>query len=161
MEIRTGARRSTAVALAAASGLTLLLGAVGCGDSENEAVTDARQDRRIDRIQEKLDQQNSQPDKTVTETTTVPTTTTPPATTTAPPSSTGVSGSRSCGSGVSAGGSASCPFAVNVRDAYYQSGQSSSFEAYSPVTGQTYTVSCSGSGPATCTAGNNAVIYIG
>lgn len=57
--------------------------------------------------------------------------------------------------------STSCTFARNVRRDYVQSGRSSGFYSYSPVTGKTYWMSCSGSEPVRCTGGVNAVIYIG
>lgn len=72
----------------------------------------------------------------------------------APPSS----GSTSCGADVSAGPSTSCPFALNVADAYRSSG-SSVVDVYSPVTGKTYTMSCSSGSPHVCTGGNDASVY--
>jgi hypothetical protein len=66
---------------------------------------------------------------------------------------------RYCGSAYG-DGSASCPFVENVSADYYASGESSSFTSYSPTTELTYTVTCNGTDPAVCTAGNAAVIYI-
>lgn len=66
---------------------------------------------------------------------------------------------RYCGSAYGAG-SASCPFAENVSDDYFASGESGSFTSYSPTTGLTYTVTCNGDNPTVCTAGRAAVIYI-
>ena len=68
-------------------------------------------------------------------------------------------GAEDCG-GAFAAGSASCEFTNNVAADYAGSGGASSFTSYSPVTGKVYTVSCSGSDPAVCTAGINAIIYI-
>ena len=56
----------------------------------------------------------------------------------APASSTGAQ----CGGGLSTGPDTSCPFAHNVREAYRASGDASSISAYSPVTGETYVMSC-------------------
>ncbi len=57
----------------------------------------------------------------------------------------------------------SCEFAASVRSAYLSSGGNGGpmiIDAYSPVTGTTYTMSCSGGPVVTCTGGNNAVVYI-
>lgn len=59
------------------------------------------------------------------------------------------------GSGVT-----SCAFAGAVRQAYLDSGGSSYVSAYSPVTGTTYGMSCSGGAVVSCSGGNNAVVYI-
>ena len=64
-----------------------------------------------------------------------------------------------CGAGVSAGPNTSCPFALNVRDAYYASGPGTVY-VYSPVTGRTYAMYCSSSAPVVCTGGKNASVYI-
>lgn len=68
-------------------------------------------------------------------------------------------GSRSCGGSLSVGPNTSCGFAANVRDAYYSSGGDSVVDAYSPATGRTYTMQCSGGSPHVCTGGNNASVY--
>ena len=65
---------------------------------------------------------------------------------------------KSCGSGVYANGNTTCPFAHNVRNEYYNSGQSSVIRVHSPVTGSTYTMSCSSRSPHTCTGGNDASV---
>ncbi|OPX09104.1 serine/threonine-protein kinase [Gordonia sp. i37] len=58
----------------------------------------------------------------------------------------------------------SCAFAQAVRDAYNNSGsygQSRAVVAYSPVTGQAYTMACAPQGSAVvCQGGNNAVVYV-
>ncbi|WP_425310098.1 hypothetical protein AADG42_15605 [Ammonicoccus fulvus] len=57
----------------------------------------------------------------------------------------------------------SCPFAESVRAAYgMQSVRDSvvTVQAWSPVTGKNYTMTCSGSGLVTCTGGTNAVVYL-
>jgi hypothetical protein len=63
-----------------------------------------------------------------------------------------------CGGGLYAGPNTSCPFAVNVRDAYNSApGASATVRVYSPVTGETYTMSCGPAGDGiTCSGGNNA-----
>jgi protein kinase-like protein/sporulation related protein len=54
----------------------------------------------------------------------------------------------------------SCPFALEVADTYYRSGESSQIRAYSPRTGKSYQMQCGGSNPVICTGGTEAVVYI-
>jgi hypothetical protein len=69
-----------------------------------------------------------------------------------------VNGSR-CGSDFFAGPNTSCAFAANVRTAYGDAGGSATVRAYSPATGQTYTMHCARSGPSvTCLGGNDASV---
>lgn len=75
---------------------------------------------------------------------------------------------RSAGSGpydsVAVGSSVtSCEFAEAVWSQYVGHGGvggSKTVRAYSPVTGRTYTMSCSGGAVVTCTGGDNAVVHI-
>jgi len=67
-------------------------------------------------------------------------------------------GTNSCGNGVSVGPNTTCPFAFNVADAYRSSG-SNVVDVYSPVTGKTYTMTCSSGSPHVCTGGNDASVY--
>lgn len=71
----------------------------------------------------------------------------------ATPQATPAPSSGDCGSGLSVNGVTSCAFAREVRNAYTGTG---SYDIFSPTTGKTYTVSCSGTNPTTCTGGNNA-----
>lgn len=66
-----------------------------------------------------------------------------------------------CGDGVYAGPSTSCAFAMNVVGEYGSNPGASSIRAYSPVTGQFYTMSCgtAANGGHVCTGGNNAAVY--
>ena len=148
--------------------LVLLAGAlvllVGCGDegiSEAElerqraqAAQTARQDAEIKALKERLRAEERRPARSAA-----------PSEDAAPPvvAQSDVSEipaeARYCGSAYGAG-SASCSFVENVSDDYYASGQSNSFESYSPTTGLTYTVTCNGVSPTVCTAGRAAVIYI-
>jgi hypothetical protein len=64
----------------------------------------------------------------------------------------------SCGAGLGVGPSTSCAFAQAVKDAYESSGGSSHVTAYSPVTHQNYSMTCTGS-PVVCTGGNGASVY--
>lgn len=70
------------------------------------------------------------------------------------------SGSADCGGGVSVNANTSCPFGLNVADAYRASGGETVIEVFSPVTDRTYTMTCTGSSPVVCRGGNNAVVYI-
>ncbi|NMO03973.1 hypothetical protein HH308_22415 [Gordonia sp. TBRC 11910] len=77
----------------------------------------------------------------------------------------GAPASSQCDSTVGVGSSStSCPFATAVRTAYLNSGakgQSRQVSVVSPVTGQSYLMSCSPQGSAVvCTGGNNAVVVI-
>jgi hypothetical protein len=67
----------------------------------------------------------------------------------------------SCGDGLSVGPNTSCEFARSVRDAYFGNGGGSvTFEAYSPVTQEFYTMDCRAGAPTTCTGGNDAAVFI-
>jgi serine/threonine protein kinase len=70
------------------------------------------------------------------------------------------SGTKSCGQGVSVGPATTCPFAFNVQEAYENSGHSSTISAYSPVTGLTYSMRCTGRNPTACRGGNEASVYL-
>lgn len=66
-------------------------------------------------------------------------------------------GMTNCGGGVYAGADTSCPFAQNVAADWPNTGN-----VYSPVTGQSYTMTCTGPGTyedvVTCEGGNNAEV---
>ena len=71
----------------------------------------------------------------------------------------GGGGPHDCGSGVTANnGGTTCSFALNVAEQYRASGGASAIQVYSPVTKQTYTMSCVGASTTTCTGGNNASV---
>lgn len=72
-----------------------------------------------------------------------------------------VSSATACGDGVYAGANTSCAFAMNVVGEYGSNPGASTITAYSPVTGQYYTMSCgtSTNGGHVCTGGNNAAVY--
>lgn len=60
-------------------------------------------------------------------------------------------------------GATSCEFAEAVRFQYVsqpQRGTTVTLDANSPVTGQTYSMTCTGDRVVTCTGGNNAIIYL-
>jgi hypothetical protein len=80
------------------------------------------------------------------------------------PAGTSTAGMHGCGGGVSGNGVTSCPFAQNVFQAYasgYQSngGPVSSVTAYSPVTKQTYIMSCATNNvTVNCTGAKGALV---
>jgi len=76
------------------------------------------------------------------------------------PSPPSLGGGMDCGAGLRAGPNTSCPFAQNVRDAYDAApGATASVRVFSPVTGQTYTMSCAPAGSGvTCSGANNASV---
>jgi hypothetical protein len=63
-----------------------------------------------------------------------------------------------CGNGLIVGPNTSCGFAANVRSEYLASGPGW-ISVYSPTTGRTYDMFCTGSSPHVCTGGNNAAVY--
>jgi hypothetical protein len=65
---------------------------------------------------------------------------------------------KDCGESVYASGTASCPFALAVAEAFRYSGGSRYLtDVYSPVTGQYYDLSCTGLAPVTCVVGRARV----
>ena len=70
------------------------------------------------------------------------------------------SSSTNCGGGLTAGPNTSCPFAENVRQAYDEApGAVATVMAYSPVTNETYSMSCAPAGSGvTCSGANNASV---
>ena len=83
-----------------------------------------------------------------------------------PPASTGngnaTQGTIPCGGDLSVGPNTSCGFAANVEQAYGQtSGGQQTVSAYSPATGITYTINCTGGTPHVCSGGttHNASVY--
>lgn len=67
-------------------------------------------------------------------------------------------GSQNCGGGIEVNAVTSCAFAKNVVAAWKKN-EGSSVTAYSPDTGETYTMSCSGSQMlTTCTGGSGAKV---
>lgn len=67
---------------------------------------------------------------------------------------------RTCADGTYAGPHTSCAFAINVHHAWTNApGAASTLQVYSPVTGQTYTMTCGPSGSGiVCTGGNNSYV---
>lgn len=173
MDTRQGRARVVSGLCAALVGAGAAIGLVACGNDDSvsqeelqqatrEAAQQARQDAELDALRRKVeqmqgDQQGNGGDVT---TTTTPTTGGSTVTTTTGGGAGVPADAENCGAGVyAAAGTTSCAFALNVASDYYSS-PSSSFNSYSPSTGQTYRITCSGSAPVVCTGGNNAAVYI-
>lgn len=76
-------------------------------------------------------------------------------------SSSSSSSGSACGGNVSAGANTSCAFAQNVASEYFSvGGGNTSVSVYSPVTHQTYVMTCTAGAPTVCRGGNNASVYI-
>jgi len=138
-----------------AVGVMLALAFSGCGGEDEriarerkEAADQARQQERLRQLEKELarDRRQSGKDSGQQSAPTAPAAPSP-------------SGGSPCGGGLSVGPNTSCSFAQNVRDAYRESGGGSSIRVYSPVTKQTYTMSCTTGSRTVCTGGNNASVY--
>jgi hypothetical protein len=83
-----------------------------------------------------------------------------PRTSPAPSAPSAPSGGNDCGGGLHAGPNTTCAFALNVRRAWLEApGTTNTLRVYSPVTGQTYTMSCAPAGGGiTCSGANNASV---
>jgi hypothetical protein len=65
-----------------------------------------------------------------------------------------------CGNDIWADGTASCAFAGNVAQAYWDSGGAATlYDVYSPVTGLYYDLDCWGSDPVTCQTGRAIIFF--
>lgn len=122
-------------------------------EREKQALTAQRQKQaQLEARIKKLEKQLAQAQKAQKKTTTKPATTT---------RSGGASSRTSCGGNLSVGSNTTCPFAENVRNAWYAAGGGTvTVDAYSPVTNRYYTMFCSAGIPTVCRGGNNAVVYI-
>ena len=85
---------------------------------------------------------------------------TPPASTSS--TYTGSGPSKTCANGVGASSATSCEFAFNVAGVYASNPGSISIQAFSPVTGQDYVMTCSAwsGGGTVCRGGNDAAVFI-
>ncbi len=70
-------------------------------------------------------------------------------------------GTKPCGGGLYAGNDTSCEFAVNVQQAWSQNSETTGpMTVYSPVTGDSYTMTCNPYGTGGyCTGGNDASVW--
>lgn len=73
----------------------------------------------------------------------------------------GLASAASCGGNIYVGSNTTCPFAINVADAWSNAGGGSvTVEAWSPVTKRYYLMSCTAGVPTICRGGIRAVVYI-
>jgi hypothetical protein len=106
------------------------------------------------------------PTSSTATTTATQTSTPPPATATTRPAVDLPRGARVCDGSSQVRAAAgtprtSCTFALAVRDAWVAAGGGDrSITAHSSVTGQDYSMSCSGSPVTTCRGGNRAVVHL-
>jgi hypothetical protein len=127
---------------------------VGCGDSGaskeelNEArrqgVAKERQRQKLDEVQKELKQLQNERGSDGGSSTTAET-----------PSETG-----NCGNGISTNSVTTCGFAENVESDYFEviGSGSGTVYSYSPTTGRSYDMYCTGGSPHECTGGNNAYV---
>jgi len=160
--------RAVASGIAAVAAAAVAVGAVGCGSSneispeqvasiKTQALRELKAEQRERAANEKLrklerDLRRLKKERK-TEKRAAPQTSgggTPPS---------GGGSGASCGGGISVNSVTTCPFAANVAAAFYENGPGTVY-ATSPVTGQTYAMSCSAGVPAVCTGGNGAAVYI-
>ncbi len=161
-QIRPSSRNPLVLAAVALTILGLAL--AGCGDSgasseeieaaQKEGAVKAHQAERIREIQKELKalRKNGGSAKGAAAAA---------AGAPAPEGSSSSSGSGNCGSSLSANSVTTCGFAENVQDAYYSEigSGSGTVIAYSPTTGETYSMYCSAGSPHECTGGNDAAVY--
>ena len=143
------------------------LGGCGGDDTEKERLTEeriakerkeaariARQEERVKQLERQLREQKRSGGSGAAG---------PPAAPSAPSAPTGSTapaGTSHCGGGVYVNSATTCPFAQNVRSAYSRSGGGdTTITAYSPATGRTFVMSCSGGSPHVCFGGDNAKVY--
>jgi hypothetical protein len=150
--------------LLAACGLAVLgFALAGCGDSgasseeleaaRKEGAVKAHQAERIREIQKELKalRKNGGSGKAAAAAAGSP----------APEGGSSSSGSGNCGGALSANSVTTCGFAENVEEAYYAEigSGSGTVIAYSPTTGETYSMYCTAGSPHECTGGNDAAVY--
>ncbi|HEU4739941.1 MAG TPA: hypothetical protein VFS54_12800 [Solirubrobacterales bacterium] len=149
----------------AACGLAILgFALAGCGDSgasseeleaaRKEGAVKAHQAERIREIQKELKalRKNGGSGKAASAAA---------AGAPAPEGGSSSSGSGNCGGSLSANSVTTCGFAENVEEAYYAEigSGSGTVYAYSPTTGQGYSMYCTAGSPHECTGGNDAAVY--
>jgi hypothetical protein len=159
-------RPSSRLAFAlAAMALTILgLALAGCGDSgasneeleaaRKEGAVKAHQAERIRQIQKELKalRKGGGAGKAAA---------TAAAGSPAPEGGSSADVSGNCGGSLSANENTTCGFAANVMQAYFEEigSGAGTVIAYSPTTGQTYSMYCTAGSPHECTGGNDAAVY--
>ncbi len=161
MKVSRGSRITGAVAAALAAGAF----AIGCGGdggasqdeldrARAEGAKEAKEQARVKELQRQVKQLQRQQKRNAK-----PSGSTGSSAPAAAPSS---GPAKTCGGGVGASSATSCDFAMNVAGEYGSNPGASTIGAFSPVTGQHYTMTCAAmSGwSAVCTGGNNAAVFI-
>lgn len=145
------------LAALAVSGLAL----AGCGDSgasqeeieaaRHQGAAKARQQAKISQIQKELKELKKGNEGSAEAA----------AGSSPAPDGSSNSGSGNCGGSLSANGNTTCGFAANVQQAYFDEigSGSGTVVAYSPTTGQSYSMYCTAGSPHECSGGNDAAVY--
>jgi hypothetical protein len=148
--------------LVAAASLGLLLS--GCGDSSSDqdeieaarqqGAAKARQQAKIRQIQKELKELK----KGGSGGSAAPVV---PGRPSSAPENSAANSSGNCGGSLAANENTTCGFAANVEQAYFEEigSGSGTVIAYSPTTGQTYSMYCTAGSPHECTGGNSAAVY--
>lgn len=152
--------------LVVVGGLTVALSAVGCGGDDAptqddldraraEGAKEARDRAKVGQLQRQVNQlrrQHRRSNRPGSGRAVSP----------APAPAPSMSPAGYCGGGVGRSSATSCDFAFNVAGEYGSNPGASSIRAYSPVTGQYYTMNCAAmSGwSAVCTGGSGAAVFI-
>jgi hypothetical protein len=139
----------------------LVLALAGCGDSgaNQEELEAARKQGAAKALQQEKIGQIEKELKSLKKGKTGGSGSPAPSTSPAPESPSGSSGN--CSGSLSANENTTCGFAENVERAYYAEigNGSGTIVAYSPTTGETYSMYCTAGSPHACTGGNDAAVY--
>jgi len=119
-----------------------------------EGAKEARDQARVDQLQRQVKQLQKQQKRSGGPSVTANGASSAPAPSMSP--------AKTCSGGIGASSATSCDFAFNVAGEYGSNPGASRINAYSPVTGQNYTMSCvSMDGwTAVCTGGSGAAVFI-
>lgn len=152
--------------LAVVAGLAATLAVAGCGGDSGpsqddldraraEGAKEARDQAKVSQLQRQVNQLRRRQKRAGRRTSA---STARPMPTPSP----SMSPAGYCGGGIGRSSATSCDFAFNVAGEYGSNPGASSIRAYSPVTGQHYTMSCAAmSGwSAVCTGGSGAAVFI-
>jgi hypothetical protein len=154
--------RILSLAIVASALVLLSLAWAGCGDSgagqeeleaaRKQGAAKARQQAKIGQIERELRELKKGGAGKVGA---------PAAGTSPAPEGSSSSGSGNCGGSLSANEVTTCGFAENVEDAYYAEigSGAGTVRAYSPTTGEMYSMYCTAGSPHECTGGKDAAVY--
>lgn len=143
--------------------LGLCVFAAGCGgasdedlqNAKDEGAKEAKQAEKLKEIQQGIATLKKQRRKGNFKQITTP----PPSTSS---TYTGSGPAKTCANGIGASSATTCEFAFNVAGEYGSNPGATSINAFSPVTGQDYTMTCSAwsGGGTVCRGGNDAAVFI-